>query len=78
MIIKVKGTSFEFILDLYDVDDQNRVIGNCTNILTFKTNFTLMVKVTSFKHTHHKFEDKIPYGSKVVVFTRNNSSEIFR
>ena len=37
------------------------------------TNLTLMVKVkvTSFKHTHLKFEAKIPYGSKVVAFTRN-------
>ena len=37
------------------------------------TNLTLMVKakVTSFKHTHLKSEAKIPYGSKVVVFTRN-------
>ena len=24
-MVKVKGTSFEFIWDMYDVDDQNRV-----------------------------------------------------
>ena len=37
------------------------------------TNLTLMVKskVTSFKHTHLKFEAKNSYSSKVVAFTRN-------
>ena len=25
LMVKVKGTSFDFIWDMYDVDDQNRV-----------------------------------------------------
>ena len=57
-MVKVKGTSSEFIRDMYDVGDQHRVQVWSSKVTTFTlhkhlqtvmTNLTLKVKVISFK-----------------------------
>ena len=52
-MLKVKGNSFKFILDMHDVDDQNRVQVGRVNSKWFKSNH-----IHRELHKHLNFHDK--------------------
>ena len=52
-MVKVKGTSSQFICDMYDVDDQNRVKVWRANSKWFKSNH-----INRELHKHLNFHDK--------------------
>ena len=61
-MVKVKGTSFEFILDMYDVDDQNRVQIWRVNSKWFKG-----YHIHRQLHKYFNFHDKFTLMVKVKV-----------
>ena len=54
-MVKVKGTSFEFIWDMYDVDDQNRASLKGKNSKWFKS-YHIHRELHNHLHFHDKFD----------------------